>query len=478
MADRDDGPARRRQVGDDLVDPRDAARVLARSSARRGRRPASPSRGSRPGRAASAASSRGRTGSCRRPCPGPSRRAPASTATSRSGARAARGCAARMRPRCGPCPRRSGDPDPGRRARRSPRDGRRGVRAASAPSIEDPALGRSEQAIEVADERRLARSVLADDRDPLAGADRDVDPVERPRSAGVDVDEAGRLDDRAGRAAGGRAHPRQLRQDAGRRPPDRAPRAASARVSRARAGGSTPSAAQAGVVEDLGRRSVEDDPAAVDRDDPAAQARRAGPSCARRSGATVPRLGEGSERLADEPRAGRIELGGRLVEDDVARAASRAATRSPTSCAWPPESRCGSRIDERLQLQASRSPRGSARPSRATGKSEVHRTDRDLLEDRGRDPRPLGVRVLEADHDALGELVRRQARRRRRRRASASLQAAPDRGRRKTRRDQAQRRLARLVRSDEPDDLAVVEAAGRSRGGPPWRSRRSGRSRP
>ena len=35
--------------------------------------------------------------------------------------------------------------------------------------VEDAALGRAEQPVEVPDERRLAASVLADDRDPLAG---------------------------------------------------------------------------------------------------------------------------------------------------------------------------------------------------------------------------------------------------------------------------------------------------------------------
>ena len=55
--------------------------------------------------------------------------------------------------------------------------------AASDAVDEDPALGRAEEAVEVADERRLAAAVLADDRDPLA--DRrsgSVDAVQPPGS--------------------------------------------------------------------------------------------------------------------------------------------------------------------------------------------------------------------------------------------------------------------------------------------------------
>ena len=77
-----------------------------------------------------------------------------------------------------------------------------------------------------------------------------------------------------------------------------------------------------------------------------------------------PGRGQRPERLADEPRPGRVELRGRLVEDDVARAASRGARRCPTSCAWPPDSRCGSRATRSLERRAGRSPRASARPSR------------------------------------------------------------------------------------------------------------------
>ena len=41
----------------------------------------------------------------------------------------------------------------------------------------------------MADERGLAGSVLADDRDAFAASDRKVDAVERPGFAVVDVDE-------------------------------------------------------------------------------------------------------------------------------------------------------------------------------------------------------------------------------------------------------------------------------------------------
>ena len=74
------------------------------------------------------------------------------------------------------------------------------------------------------------------------------------------------------------------------------------------------------------RRSVERDPAVIDDEDPIAQAveqvrlvlddEQRGPA-----------RGELAERRADEPRALGVQLGGRLVEDEVAQAAWPAARR-------------------------------------------------------------------------------------------------------------------------------------------------------
>ncbi len=129
----------------------------------------------------------------------------------------------------------------------------------------------------------------------------------------------------------------------------------------------------------------------------------------------------------------------------------------PTSWAWPPDSRCGSR-----RTRASSFEPGDrlAGPLDRLGdrQPEVHRPDRDLLEDRRRDARSLGVRVLEADDDPLGELVGRHPGGRRPVERQRAPEAAADRGRGEPRRDEAERRLAGLVRPDEPDDLAVVEA--------------------
>ena len=65
--------------------------------------------------------------------------------------------------------------------------------------VQDAALGRSQQPVEVPDERRLAAPVLADDRDRLARRDREVDAVERARAVGVD--EADALEVEAGHAS-------------------------------------------------------------------------------------------------------------------------------------------------------------------------------------------------------------------------------------------------------------------------------------
>ena len=92
---------------------------------------------------------------------------------------------------------------------------------------------------------------------------------------------------------------------------------------------------------------------------------------------------------------------GRIARSDGDR--RRAAPGRRTAAAGRARTRCSSRsraIASRVRATVS-----------ATGRPEVHRPERDLLEDRRGDPGALGVRVLEADDDALGELVGRQARR-------------------------------------------------------------------
>ena len=52
--------------------------------------------------------------------------------------------------------------------------------------VEDPALGRAQQAIGQPHERRLSAPVLADDRDRFPGLDDEVDLGQRARPVGVD----------------------------------------------------------------------------------------------------------------------------------------------------------------------------------------------------------------------------------------------------------------------------------------------------
>ena len=185
-----DRPAGRRQAGDDRVDPLDAAGVLAgrRLVEDHDRRAHREDRGEReqlPARVAEVV----RVAS-RRPRSRPVATSASSTAPLQLRAlppevpRPERDLAADL------ARRRSGGPGPGTRARPSAASCGDPAPVGVGAVDEDAALRRPEQAVEVADERRLARAVLADDRDPLAGRDLEVDAVERSRAAGVDVDEA------------------------------------------------------------------------------------------------------------------------------------------------------------------------------------------------------------------------------------------------------------------------------------------------
>ena len=295
------------------LDPGDAAGVLARSSARRGRRPACPSPAPTRGPAACAASSRGRTGWRRRRRSRPTAARAARRRRGRPRPRTGRGCAARTRPRRGPCRRRSGGPGSGRRSRPSPPAPRRASPATSTPSCRTrPSVGRSRPL-------RCRTSVdlplpfwptIATD---LAGVDRQVDAVERARP--VRVDEPDALERRAAVIAS----PDQRRIEAARRAAPGASRIRDWRVD-------APARSSRGSARTVVGRPVERDPAVVEDDDPAAQAveqvglvlrdqqRRAG-------------RGQAAQRLADEPRPLRVELGRRLVEDEVRAVASPAARR-------------------------------------------------------------------------------------------------------------------------------------------------------
>ena len=117
---------------------------------------------------------------------------------------------------------------------------------------------------------------------------------------------------------------------------------------------------------------------------------------------------------------------------------------------------------EVLDARAAPARRASASTVSATSRPEVHRPERDLLEDaspRSADrcvfgfwkPRSRSARELVRPCPAIG-LRHRSSRPGARRRSTPGASA---------RRDEAQRRLAGVVRPDEPDDLAVGERSGR-----------------
>ena len=117
---------------------------------------------------------------------------------------ATRGCAARTRPRARPSARRAARRGSGRRTRRSRRARRSGGSSVGWPSRRTRPLGRPQEAVEVLDERRLARAVLAEDRDRLAGLDGQRHAADGLDAGRVAMDEV--LDgDPDGRAGRGRA---------------------------------------------------------------------------------------------------------------------------------------------------------------------------------------------------------------------------------------------------------------------------------
>ena len=74
------------------------------------------------------------------------------------------------------------------------------------PAHGDPSGAGPQDAVEVQHQRRLARPVRAEQRDPLAGPDPQVDPVQGPVPVGVGVGEPGDVQRRrrdCGRGAGG-----------------------------------------------------------------------------------------------------------------------------------------------------------------------------------------------------------------------------------------------------------------------------------
>ena len=331
-------------------------------------------------------------------------------------------------------------------------DRRREVGDASAERIRsvdpDPPGRRSKEPVEVPDQRRLAGTVLADDRHPLPGPDLEIDPVEGARLAGIDVDEALGPDDGLGRHDATPASDSATTRGS-------TPRSVSARVRRARAGGSTPSARR----PDRRTRSAVG-PSWTIRPPSITTIRLHSPSsrsvlCSaiRRD---VPSVASARSASPTRRVSRRIELGRRLVEDHVARL-HREQRRDAHELGLAAGEPLRIALDQVLQVQPADRLAGPG-DGLHDGQSQVHRSEGDLLEHRCRDPRPLRVRVLEADDDPFGELVGRQPGGGHAIERQRPAQGAADRRGSQPGGHQAQGRLARLVRPHQPDDLAVVEA--------------------
>ena len=344
------------------------------------------------------------------------------------------------------------DPDPGRE-RGDPLV--HDVRAV----VQDAALGRSQQAVEVADHRRLAAAVLADDGHELALGDRQVDAVEGTRA--VRIDEADLLERERGHAT--TSDPART---AGSRP-----RAVRALASRIRDGASTPQRLEPRVGEDLARRPVERDAAVVDHEDPAAQA-------VEQVGLVFddeqrrPGRGQLAQCRGDQPGALRVELCGRLVEDEMGR--SHGQQRGDhhqlrLTAGQPPRFALGEGLDVEDR------ERGLGPCHRlARRQPQVHRPERDLLEDRAGHPGELRGRVLEPDPDPRRELVERLAGHRDAIDRDRAGQPAADRAGRKPGGDQAQASTCPRRSPRRPRRSRRRRGSGRCRGGRSWRSRRSG----
>ena len=162
------------------------------------------------------------------------------------------------------------------------------------------------------------------------------------------------------------------------------------------------------------------------------------------------------ERLADQARPGRVELGRRLVEDHVARPHREQrrdpdelglAARQPRRVASWIEARVwSSAIAARVRSTVSATSRPRFIGPSATSSKTVAAM-----------PGPLRVRVLEPDDDPLASSCVAPAGHRLAVDRQRPGQRAADRRRRETGGDEAERRLARLVRPDQPDDLAVAQ---------------------
>ena len=255
-------------------------------------------------------------------------------------------------------------------------------------------------------ERRLARAVLADDRDGLAGRDREVDAPERldpvrvawtqagrPRSPPAARSRTGSQGATTGRGGSGGGSRGQRRTAAARsadrrpgsprpRPPRRAPAPPAARApprGPRSAGTATPARPpDVGAQRDAGRVEA-DGPPAVEHEATGRPAP-APPPGARRTRTAVPAAARPTRRSATAPRAGRVELGGRLVEDEDARGPCTGSRRSRPAAARRRTAR-SARRPARWAMPSALERRVDPRVHLARGHAEVLEPEGELLAD-------------------------------------------------------------------------------------------------
>src|SRR5688500_6490627 len=209
---------------------------------------------------------------------------------------------------------------------------------------------------------------------------------------------------------------------------------------------------EAWIGEDLGGGSAHND-AALGQDDDLARdfEKQVGLLLRDQDAGTVP--GQAGDGIADQPRSGRVELGCRLVEDEMLRAHGEQAGDGDQLLLTPGKAL---RVPLRKILDAELLEGGPGpRQHLVAGHRQVHRSERDLLEDCRGDLRQLGRRILEPDPDPPAEAVHRPGIDLLAVEADAAADLAADGSRREAAGDEAERGLARLRRSCQADHGSV-----------------------
>ncbi len=341
---------------------------------------------------------------------------------------------------------------------------------------QDASLGRAEQAVEVLDQRRLARPVLAEDRDRLARLDGERHAADGLDAGRVAVDQVLDRDaDRRPVAARGPGAARRRRSGPARRarrgshlgaaarllrptaaPPPRRPRRRLA-PGRARRPGRAgrASAASRPATRSAASSAAPGTSSATGRPPSSTRQRSSRPSTlgscsAHRIGA--PGAGQLLEQVGDRRRPGRIELRRRLVEDEHVRAHRHdAGDRDALLLAAGQRERLAvGEVRDPQPLERGVDPRVHLGPRQA----EVLEPERELLANGLLRGRQLVGRRREHDPDPAEERVGCGADGRHAVDRDPAVQPGADHARDEPGRRQRERRLAGAGPAGDPDPLA------------------------